>query len=41
MVIQIVIGVLATIPKGFERELEESEIRGQIATIQITAMLRS
>ena len=34
MEIPIVIGVLGTVPKDLERELEESEIGGQIETIQ-------
>ena len=41
MVIPIVIGALVMIPKGLVRELEESEIRTQVETIQTTALLRS
>ena len=40
MVIPIVVGVLCTVPKGWERRLEELEVRGKIKTIQITALLR-
>ena len=40
-VIQIVIDVLGTLPKGFERGSEELKIRGLAETIQITALLRS
>ena len=40
-VIPVVIGVIGTIPKGLERELEELKIGGGIETIQTTALLRS
>ena len=40
-VILIVIGALGTIPKEFERRLEELAIGRQIETTQITALLRS
>ena len=39
-VIPIVIGVLGTIPKGLEQELNELEIRRRAETIQATALLR-
>ena len=39
MVIPIVIGALETIPKGLIKGLEDLEIRGQIETIQSTALL--
>ena len=41
MVILILIGALRTIPKGLVKELEDLEIRGQVETIQTTALLRS
>ena len=41
MVILIVIGVLGTVPRDLEKGLEELEFRGQIETIQTTALLRS
>ena len=41
MVIPIVIGALGTIPKGLVKGDEDLEIRGQIETIQTTALLRS
>ena len=37
----IVIGVLGTVTKGLMKELEEFKIRGQVETIQTTALLRS
>ena len=40
-VIPFVISALRTILKGFVRGLEELEIRGQVKTIQTTALLRS
>ena len=40
-VIQIIGGILRTIPKGLERRLKELKIRGRIETIQTTALLRS
>ena len=40
-VIQIVIDALGAIPKGLVKEQEELEIRGQVETIQTTALLRS
>ena len=39
--ISIVIGALGTVSKGWERKVEELEIRGQIETIQTTALMRS
>ena len=39
-VIPIVIGVLGTIPKGLKTEIEDMKIRGQVETIQTTALLR-
>ena len=41
MVISIVIGMLGTIPKGLAKGVEEFEIRGQVDTIQTTALFRS
>ena len=41
MVISVVIGALGTIPKGLIKRLEDLEIRGQVETIQTTALLRS
>ena len=38
-VIPLVTGVLGTVPKGFERGLEELEIRKRIGTILTTALL--
>ena len=40
MVIPIVIGVFGTIPRGLVEILEYLEIRGQVETIQTTALLR-
>ena len=40
-VIPIVIGALSSIAKGLVQGLEELEIRGQVETIQTTALLRS
>ena len=40
-VIQIVIGALCTVTKGFVLELEDMEIRGRVETIQTTTFLRS
>ena len=40
MVIPIVISALETMPKGLVNGLEDLEIRGQIETIQITALFR-
>ena len=40
MMIPIVVRALGTVPKGLVKSLEELEIRGQIKTIQITALLR-
>ena len=40
-VIPIVFGVLETIPKRLVKGLEDTEIRGQVETIQTTALLRS
>ena len=41
MVIPIVIGALGTIPKELVKGLDDLEIRGQVETIQTTALLRS
>ena len=41
MVIPVVVGALNTITKGLIKELEDLEIRGQMETIQTTALLRS
>ena len=38
--IPIMIGVLGTLPKRFERELEEQEFGGGFETIQTTTLLR-
>ena len=40
-VIPVVIGARGTIPKGMMKYLEETEIRGQLENIQITAHLIS
>ena len=40
MVIPIVIVTLSTVTKGFVLGLEDLEIRGQVETIQTTALLR-
>ena len=40
-VIPIVIGALGTVTKGLIKELEDLEIRRQVETIQMTALLRS
>ena len=40
MGIPIVIGALGTIPKGLVKRLEDLENRGQMATIQTTALLK-
>ena len=40
-VIPIVIGGLGTVTKGLVQGLEDLEIRGQVETIQTTAILRS
>ena len=37
----IVIGALGTISNGLIKGLEDLEIRGQVETIQTTALLRS
>ena len=39
--IPIVVGILGTVPKGLERELEGLEIRGRIEAILTTVLLRS
>ena len=39
--IPIVIDELKTIPKGLVKGLEDLEIRGQVVSIQTTALLRS
>ena len=38
--IMILVGALGTVPIGFEKGLEELEIKGRIETIQPTALLR-
>ena len=38
--ISIIVGALGTFPKGFEKSLEELEIRQRIGIIQTTALLR-
>ena len=40
-VMQIVIGALGTVPKGWVKELEELKIGGRIDTVQTTAWLKS
>ena len=40
-VVPIVIGALGTVNKGLIKGLEDLEIRGQVKTIQTTALLRS
>ena len=40
MVIPNISGALGTIPKGFMKGLEDLEMRGQVETIQTTALLR-
>ena len=40
-VIPIVAGALGTIPKGLVKRQEDLEIRGQVETTQVTALLRS
>ena len=40
-VIPVVIGAPETIPKGLVKRLEVLEIRGQMHTIQTTALLKS
>ena len=40
-VIAIVISALGTVTKGLIKGLEDLEIRGQVDSIQITALLRS
>ena len=40
-VLPIVIGALGKIPKGMIKGLQDLEIRGQMETIQTTALLRS
>ena len=39
-VIPLVIGTVGTIPKGLIQGLEDLKIRGQVETIQTTALLR-
>ena len=41
MFIPIIIGTLGTVPKGLIKGLEDLEIKGQMETIQTTALLRS
>ena len=41
LVIPIVVGSLGMVPKSLAKKMEELEIRGQIETIQTTALLRS
>ena len=36
----LMIGVLGTVPKDLERELEQLKLRGRIETIQTTSLLR-
>ena len=40
-IIPIAIGTLGTVTKGLVQGLEDLEIRGQVETIQTTALLRS
>ena len=40
-VIPVVIGALGTISKGLVKGVEDLEIRGQVETIQTTALSRS
>ena len=40
-VIPIVVDELETVSEGFERKLEELEIRGRIKTIQTETLLKS
>ena len=40
-VMSIVVGALGTISRGLIKGLEELKIRGQVETIQTTALLRS
>ena len=40
-IILIVIGALGTVTKGFTQGLEDLEIKGQVETVQTTALLRS
>ena len=40
-IIPIVIGALGTVTKGLVQKLEDLEIRGQVETVQTTALLRS
>ena len=40
MVIPVVTGVLWMVPKGFEKRLEELEIRERIKTLQTIELLR-
>ena len=40
-VILIVVGALGTTPRGLVKGMEELKIRGQVETIQTTALLRS
>ena len=39
-IIPIVIGALSTVTKGLVQGLEDLEIRGQVETVQTTALLR-
>ena len=41
MVIPLVVGALGTITKEFVKGLEDLEIKGEVDTIQTTALLRS
>ena len=41
IVMPIVVGALETIPEGLVKGLKDSEVRGQVETIQTTALLRS
>ena len=40
-IIPIVIGAFDTVTKGLIKGLEDLEIRGQVETIQMTALLRT
>ena len=41
IVIPIIIGALGTIPKGLVKRQEDLDMRGQVETIQTTALLRT
>ena len=40
-IIQIVIGAFGAVTKGFLKGLEDSEVGGQVGTIQTPALLRT